>query len=330
MTSFDDKRSLPEQPLQPVEQDAPNFSSGTPNTLPTAPLHDDQSMPTAPETTPTGDPIFLAAANSSVQPGGVSENDLGGSLNLGLYWLHFVIFGVFSFVSLIVVQLTLLSHYLPLQTIFTDQKKVERIIFTKPLVSIGTMVLLYGLVLLFLYVTLAVLRRAPFWRSLGWKKISLESHWPKSPWLYFGAGVVLSLLITLATATMQPPKDAPIEELLSNKNAALLFMAMAVLVAPLVEETVFRGYLYPLFAKSFGVAASIVLTGTLFGVLHGAQLGWSWGLVLALIAVGVTFTFVRARTDSVFASFLLHLGYNSTLALFAVLGSELTGKFSPR
>jgi len=27
-------------------------------------------------------------------------------------------------------------------------------------------------------------------------------------------------------------------------------MGMAVLIAPLVEETVFRGYLYPLFAKN--------------------------------------------------------------------------------
>jgi len=60
----------------------------------------------------------------------------------------------------------------------------------------------------------------------------------------------------------------------------------------------------------------------LFGLMHGAQLGWTWGLVFVLIAVGVIFTFVRARTGSVFASFLLHLGYNSTIALFSILATQ--------
>jgi membrane protease YdiL (CAAX protease family) len=106
-------------------------------------------------------------------------------------------------------------------------------------------------------------------------------------------------------------------------------MAMAVLVAPLVEETVFRGYLYPLFAKYFGVAASVLVTGVLFGLMHGAQLGWTWSLVAVLTAVGIIFTFVRARTGSVFASFLLHLGYNSTIAAVTLLGTSGFTKIPP-
>jgi len=130
------------------------------------------------------------------------------------------------------------------------------------------------------------------------------------------------VLVFAATAKMQPPENVPIEELFKYKNTAMMFMAMAVLVAPLVEETVFRGYLYPLFAKSLGVATSIVITGILFGLMHGAQLGWTWGLVTVLVVVGIVFTFVRARTGSVFASFLLHLGYNSMITVLTVLSTE--------
>jgi len=54
---------------------------------------------------------------------------------------------------------------------------------------------------------------------------------------------------------------------------------------------------------------------------HGAHLGWTWGLVTVLIAVGIVFTFVRARTGYVFASFLLHLGYNSMIAVFTFIGT---------
>ena len=100
-----------------------------------------------------------------------------------------------------------------------------------------------------------------------------------------------------------------------GRSGIILLLSFAVLVAPVVEETVFRGYLYPLFARQFGISASIIITGLLFGVMHGAQLGWTWGLVLLLSLVGVIFTVVRARTKTVLASYLLHLGYNSMIAV---------------
>src|ERR1700742_942822 len=110
----------------------------------------------------------------------------------------------------------------------------------------------------------------------------------------------------------------PIQEIFKNRGNAILFMGMAVLLAPLVEETVFRGYLYPLFARMAynvtrrfglqqpeairtGMFSSVVLTGVLFGLMHGAQLGWTWSVVALLILVGVIFTFVRARTGTVVA-----------------------------
>jgi uncharacterized protein len=65
-----------------------------------------------------------------------------------------------------------------------------------------------------------------------------------------------------------------------------------------------------------------VLTGVLFGMMHGAQLGWTWSLVTTLIFVGIVFTAVRARTGSVFASYLMHLGYNSMISVFAILGTH--------
>jgi membrane protease YdiL (CAAX protease family) len=41
-------------------------------------------------------------------------------------------------------------------------------------------------------------------------------------------------------------------------------------------------------------------------------------LVLLLTFVGVIFTFARARTGTVLASFLLHLGYNSMIAVTSI------------
>ena len=102
---------------------------------------------------------------------------------------------------------------------------------------------------------------------------------------------------------------------------------------------VFRGYLYPVLlriisgiarffgmeftrATHLGVYSSILVTGLLFGMLHGAQLAWTRGIVMLLAFVGVTFTYVRARTGTVFASYLMHLGYNSLIAIITILGTR--------
>jgi membrane protease YdiL (CAAX protease family) len=44
--------------------------------------------------------------------------------------------------------------------------------------------------------------------------------------------------------------------------------------------------------------------------------------VALLTLVGVIFTFVRARTGTVVASFLLHLGYNSMIAFTSIIATK--------
>jgi membrane protease YdiL (CAAX protease family) len=78
-----------------------------------------------------------------------------------------------------------------------------------------------------------------------------------------------------------------------------------------------------------GTRIGIVFTGVLFGLLHGAQLGWTWGLVAVLSTVGVIFTWVRARVGSVYASYFLHLGYNSFLAFSAIIATRGFTKMPP-
>ncbi|PYU58644.1 MAG: hypothetical protein DMG55_15995 [Acidobacteria bacterium] len=78
----------------------------------------------------------------------------------------------------------------------------------------------------------------------------------------------------------------------------------------------------PLRATRFGTLVGIFITGILFGLMHGAQLGWTWGLVSLLTLVGVIFTFARAWTGTVLASFLLHLGYNSMIAVTSIIATR--------
>ncbi len=90
---------------------------------------------------------------------------------------------------------------------------------------------------------------------------------------------------------------------------------MSILLAPLVEETIFRGYIYPVLARSVGVGAGVVITGTLFGLLHAPQLWGGWGQILLLTGVGTIFTHASAISRTVVASLLVPCGATTRFGL---------------
>jgi membrane protease YdiL (CAAX protease family) len=302
MTLFDNKP--PESP-EPSQQ----FS------VPAAP----ESSPSEPTVAPLpGDPIsYAAAASSSYTP----RPSLPEDLRISWSWPHFFVFIFYALSSFFLVQTALIVYYAPHRSL--PPKELERYLLNKPQFLFGSNLLWYAAIFLFLYVTLGVLRGKPFWRSLGWRKLKTNLATGRTnPWAYFLSGCGLAIFVFLASSQVHTSDKMPIQDVLKNRNSAMLLMAMAVLVAPLVEETVFRGYLYPLFAKSFGILPAILLTGILFGLMHGAQLAWTWGIVGLLIIVGIVFTFARAYTGTVLASFLLHLGYNSMIAVATIIGTH--------
>ena len=249
--------------------------------------------------------------------------NLPEDLRISWGWLHFLGFFFFGIISFVITQLAV-GVYLVAQShnARLSEKDFQQLIVSKPQVPIAANVLLFVLIIFFLYITLSVMDGVPFWSTLGWRKLVVNSAAPSNPWLYFVGGIVLAIGVALASSRMKTPENLPIEELFKNRTGAFLLMGMAVLLAPLVEETVFRGYLYPLFAKSLGVAPAVVITGVLFGFMHAPQLGWTLGLVTMLITVGIIFTLARARTGTVLASFLLHLGYNSMIAFSAIVSTR--------
>ncbi len=261
-------------------------------------------------------------------PSALPASRFPADLEITWSWAHFIIFLFYGLISLVLVQGVMAVYYAPHQRLTREQ--LEQYLMSKPQFLLGSMVIWYALIFFFLYITLSVLRGHPFWECLGWRKIqSFNSGPPKSPLFFFLAGSGLSLLVAVLSSRLNAPENTPMEELFKHRQTALLFIAMAVLVAPLVEETLFRGYLYPMFARSFGIWPGIILTGVLFGFMHGAQLGWTWSLVSVLVTVGIIFTFVRARTGSVLASFMMHLGYNSLISVFALIGTQGFTKLPP-
>ena len=154
--------------------------------------------------------------------------------------------------------------------------------------------------------------RSPFWRTIGWRTLDTGRIPPLAA--YFGlilSGFFLSLIVSMGSALFPPKTNLPIEALFQDRYTTVLFMLIAVLLAPLVEETIFRGYIYPVVARAFGKSWGIIATGMLFGLLHTAQLWGGWSQIALLVFVGIVLTFARAASRTVLASFVIHTSYNS-------------------
>jgi len=237
-------------------------------------------------------------------------------------WQHFLVFLGFCLTSLLLLRRAAdvyFDTHAPTQQM--SPEKLQEFFRIRPQISIGLNMLWYAAILAFLYVTIAILRNRPFWSSLGWKRFAPTASIASSPWFYCIAGGVLAVVATLVGTWMPAQEIQPLQSQFTNRMGAMFQLSMALLIAPVVEETVFRGYLYPLFAKPLGVRFSVVLTGALFGLAHGSLLGWTWGPVVTLMVVGVALTLARASTGTVLASFLLHVGYNFTLAAASLMNT---------
>lgn len=283
---------------------------------------------TQPENNSLATPGSLVPAPAEPSPvdvaGGPSPEPVAEDLRISWSWLHMTLLVVFGVGSLFLLQAALATYLIALRGM--SLKQVQGLLTASPAYVVALQGIWFFLMMLFLYVTLGVLRDAPYWRTLGWRPLRPRTmSRPAMAALCFFGGLALATFVSVAGARFQPQGKMPIQELFKDRTGALLVMGLAVFAAPLVEETLFRGYLYPLLARKMGIRPAILLTGFVFGLLHGGQLGWTWGLVALLTLVGVIFTYVRARTGTVLASYLLHLGYNSTLAIafaFATKGFQ--------
>lgn len=153
-------------------------------------------------------------------------------------------------------------------------------------------------------------RGLQFWREIQW---NWPKHWPVS----LVAGIGLSMAVQLASVFLPIPKQLPIEQYFRETQAVYLLAVFGVTCAPLLEELFFRGFLYPVLARATGFAGAVLLTTGLFTSIHAPQLARAWAPLLLLFTVGLILTLIRARSGSVAASFLVHVGYN--FGLFAAL-----------
>jgi membrane protease YdiL (CAAX protease family) len=164
----------------------------------------------------------------------------------------------------------------------------------------------YGLWFLCLWILLKTRYDAPFWASMRWTLHRRQIL----PALVNGITVGIAIAI-LGVVLHTPQVDTPMRELMDEPASAALVILFALTLGPVCEELIFRGFLLPLLARTFGRVAAVVLAATAFALLHGPQNAWTWQVILLIGLAGCAFGWMRLATGSTAAAALMHVGYNS-------------------
>ena len=89
------------------------------------------------------------------------------------------------------------------------------------------------------------------------------------------------------------------------KGSLLWYILATVVMAPILEELIFRAMMISRFSTATGNAIAIVLASAVFGAVHGHIVWSTYAFILGLL---LGFVFVRLR--SLAASITFHVGFN--------------------
>ena len=190
------------------------------------------------------------------------------------------------------------------------------ILFLMPLVdslggSLGTVAFVFAIILELLLLLGAWLfgpyRYGGSIQALGFR--APVSGTAALPWLVLLASLLfatiyIAIVSAIGLETLEPP-SLPQELVESNLDRFAMFVLVVVL-APLAEETFFRGFLLPVLVSRWGFLWGAGLTSLLFGLTHGAL-----GMIVPAFATGMLFAWLYYRTRSLWSCLLAHAAQNS-------------------
>lgn len=122
------------------------------------------------------------------------------------------------------------------------------------------------------------------------------------------AGTVLSFFVPDINNQQQ---DVGFNALNSSTDQLLALIALVIL-PPLGEEVLVRGYLYSGLRRSWRFMPAMIVTSLLFGLAHlqsGAN-GLVWAASVDTLLLSVVLVYLRERTGALYAGILVHMANN--------------------
>ena len=148
------------------------------------------------------------------------------------------------------------------------------------------------------------------WRALGFRRFKVKRG------LIFAAVVVLAGLIMSFLYDMLVTSDESVTLEFTETGLGWAIIALlAVVVAPVAEETFFRGFLFSGLGNRYGYGWGAVFSALLFSLAHMLQPG----AFLPIFLLGLLLAWLYVKTGSIWACIFTHFAYNSIALIFMII-----------
>ncbi|HEU0276482.1 MAG TPA: CPBP family intramembrane glutamic endopeptidase [Rhodanobacteraceae bacterium] len=102
----------------------------------------------------------------------------------------------------------------------------------------------------------------------------------------------------------------------ADTTLRVLLALVAIVVAPLGEELIFRGALLSGFMRRMPAAWAVLATAVIFGCAHLPDFKFAWYAIPSLVIVGIALGWMRLYAHSLWPAVVLH-ATNNAIAVFA-------------
>lgn len=155
------------------------------------------------------------------------------------------------------------------------------------------------------------IQRWPKWTDILWTPVGMVAY------------LILTAIISAATIYLLPFVDrSQVQETgfaqISTQLEYILAFISLVVIAPIAEEVLFRGYLLGKLRKYAPLWVAILITSLLFAVVH-----FQWNVGIDVFALSIILCLLRVFTKSLWTPILLHMLKNGVAYYFLFINPSL-------
>lgn len=139
----------------------------------------------------------------------------------------------------------------------------------------------------------------PTWKDIGLSVLGLIIY------MIISAGLIALAVTVIPGFDVNESQDIGFANLNYSFEFIIAFITLIV-IAPIAEEILFRGYLLGSLLKSFKPWISVVAVSVIFGFVHG-----SWNVGIDTFALSLVVSIIRINTGTLWSGILVHMVKNS-------------------
>lgn len=110
------------------------------------------------------------------------------------------------------------------------------------------------------------------------------------------------------------------QEIVLNFKSTLIedkgILLHVLIFAPIVEEVIFRGYIYKILKSKLPIIFSMIISSTLFALIHYNVLSY-----ILLFVLSIFLTYIYERNGSIICPIIIHSLFNLMMSILIIFGN---------